>query len=85
MGMATKFTAHAISDGHTYKGNTIAWCIVGQGRFYKGGWLQTLKDRVRLEFADAEFEESFGIGWGEEPLLKQGVDVYLRTKYQKTS
>jgi hypothetical protein len=83
--MATKFTCHAISDGHQYNGKTIGWCIVGQGRFYKGGWLNTLKDRAKLEFPDAEFEESFGINWGEEQLLKQGLEVYLRGKYPAKS
>lgn len=79
--MATKFTCHAISDGHLYNGKTIGWCIVGQGRFYKGGWLNVLKDRALLEYPDAEFEESFNIEWGEEPLLKQGAEAYLRSKY----
>jgi len=83
--MATKFTCHAISDGHQYNGKTIGWCIVGQGRFYKGGWLNPLKDRAKLEFPDAEFEESFGINWGEEHLLKQGLEVYLREKYPAKS
>jgi hypothetical protein len=83
--MASKFTCHAISDGSPGKGKTIGWCIVGQGRFYKGGFLNPLKDRARLEFSDAEFEESFGIEWGDTPLLRQGVEVYLRTKYPAKS
>jgi len=82
--MATKFTCHTISDGHPSSGKTIGWCIVGQGRFYKGGFLLPLKNRVRLEFPDAEFEESFGVEWGDVQLLKQGVDVYLN-KFKRVS
>ena len=82
--MATKFTCHAISEGHRASGKTIGWCIVGQGRFYKASFLLPLKDRVRMEFADAEFEESFRVEWGEVPLLRHGVDAYLQ-KFKKTS
>jgi len=33
-----------------------------------------------LEYADAVFEESFGIEWGDVHHLKQGIDAYLRIK-----
>jgi hypothetical protein len=73
-----KFTCHAINDGDVHNGSTIGWCIVGEGRFWKGGFLETLKGRVSLEFAGAEFEESFGINWGEEQHLRLGVEAYRR-------
>jgi hypothetical protein len=73
-----KFTCHAISDGRPYNGSTIGWCIVGEGRFWKGVFLEAVKGRVSLEFPQAQFEESFGIEWGEEQHLRPGVEAYQR-------
>lgn len=60
-----KFTCHAIVDT---KGNPIKWFITGCGRVYRGSFLDTLKDRVRLEFPAAEFEEGKPIPWGSDRL-----------------
>jgi len=73
-----KFTCHSV----LYNNNPISWCILGEGRFYKGAFLDAVKNRARLEFPSAEFEESFSITWGEEPLLRLGVEAYKRAKAQ---
>lgn len=71
-----KFTCHAITDPHPYNGGTVGWVIVGEGRFYKNGFLDGAKDRVRLEYPNAEFTESFSVHWGEEQHLRGGVEAY---------
>lgn len=58
-----KFTCHAIVDA---QGATLKWFITGCDRVYRGSFLETLKDRVRLEFPAAEFEEGKPIPWGSE-------------------
>jgi hypothetical protein len=58
-----KFTCHAIVDA---QGTTLKWLITGCDRVYRGSFLDTLKDRVRLEFPAAEFEDGAGIPWGSE-------------------
>lgn len=55
-----KFKCHAIVD----KGHIIKWLILGCDRRYQGGFLGALKDRVRLEFPDAEFEAGEDLPWG---------------------
>ena len=57
-----KFACHPIVD----KGHTIKWLITGCDRVYRGVFLESLKDRVRLEFPSAEFEESKSIPWGQD-------------------
>ena len=59
-----KFTCHRIVDG---KGNTIKFLITGCGRVYRGGFLDSLKDRVLLEYPSAEFEDGDPITWGSAP------------------
>lgn len=60
-----KFTCHPIIDA---QGNTLKWVITGCDRVYRGSFLDTLKDRVRLEFPAAEFEERDPVPWGSERL-----------------
>ena len=59
-----KFTCHPIVDD---RGNVIKWVITGCDRVYRGGFLDALKDRVRLEYPNAEFEDSDPIPWGSRP------------------
>ena len=58
-----KFTCSAVVDA---QGVTIKWLITGCERVYRGSFLETLKDRVRLEFPAAEFEDGKPIPWGSE-------------------
>jgi hypothetical protein len=57
-----KFICQPIVD----KEHTIKWIIIGGERAFRGTLLEPLKDRVRLEFPEAEFEESKGVPWGQE-------------------
>ena len=56
-----KFTCHPVVDD---KGNAIKWRIEGGDRRYRGVFLDTLKERVRLEYPDAEFEDGSPVPWG---------------------
>ena len=49
-----KFTCHEVTSGT----QVVKYLIRGEGRTYKGSFLDTLKDRVRLEYPAAEFEDS---------------------------
>jgi hypothetical protein len=59
-----KFTCHEVVSGS----QVVKYLIRGEGRTYKGSFLDTLKDRVRLEYPAAEFEDSESIPWGQESL-----------------
>ncbi len=59
-----KFTCHEVVSGS----QVVKYVIRGEGRSYKGSFIDTLKDRVRLEYPDAEFEDSHQILWGQESL-----------------
>ena len=56
------FICHPVVDD---KGNIIKWHIEGGDRRYRGVFLDALKDRVRLEYPDAEFEEGDSVYWGQ--------------------
>jgi len=56
-----KFICHPVVDD---KGNAIKWRIEGGDRRYRGVFLEALKDRVRLEYPDAEFDEGDPVSWG---------------------
>ena len=58
------FTCHAIVDGT----QIVKWVIRGEGRSYKGVFIDALKGRVLLEHPDAKFEDSTDIPWGQEAL-----------------
>lgn len=62
------------------QGHAIAYCAVGNGRFYKSSFKESLLNRIKLEFPDAELEDSFRIPWEEVNLLRQGVDAYLKIR-----
>jgi hypothetical protein len=55
------FICHPVVDD---KGCPIKWRIEGGDRRYRGVFLGALKDRVRLEHPDAEFEDGDPIPWG---------------------
>lgn len=59
-----KFTCHEVVSGT----QVVKYLIRGEGRTYKGSFLDTLKDRVRLEYPAAEFEDSEQIQWGQESM-----------------
>lgn len=76
--MAHKFTCHAVTDSHPYNTGVLGWCVVGNGRFFKSSFRSVALDKVKLEFPDAEFEDSFSIEWGEQEHLRGGVEAYYR-------
>jgi hypothetical protein len=70
-----RFSCHPVLN----QGQVIKYCALGEGRFYKSMSRDSLLNRVRLEFPDAELEDSFSIHWGEENLLRQvGFEGYLK-------
>jgi len=67
-----KFTCHSVMSNKS----PISYCIIGEGRFYKGTFLESVKGRVRLEYPMAEFRDSFDVDWSEVPLLRQKAQTY---------
>lgn len=61
-----KFFCHEVVSGT----QVVKYLIRGEGRIYKGSFFETLKDRVRLEYPNAEFENSDPIPWGQESMIE---------------
>lgn len=74
----TKFTGHAVMDGHPYNSKSIGWAFVGEGRVYTSGYASTAKEKVLKDFPEATFEESFSVDEGELDTLKGGIEAYCQ-------
>lgn len=62
----SKFNCHSV----LIDGKPTMYVIRGNGRFYKGGFLDALKGRVQLEYPDAEFEWARDLDWSEVPTIR---------------